>query len=149
MAPGTRLASHAFTMAEWEADETFDVEYRSGYLWIVPARVGGTWNFRGGSGDFAAVLNQSFQKIGGEVTAGGRKQPLVGASLSGENIRFAFNDAKGVTQHFSGTVRGNTIIGTLRASGVAEASVTGTLQGALSPAPWAEMASGCGRFYGK
>ncbi len=122
---------------------------RNAYLWIVPARVGGTWNFRGGNVDFAVTLNQSFQKIGGEATMGGRKQPLVGASLSGDAIRFSFNDAKGATQHFSGTVQGNSIIGSLRTSGVADTTVTGTVQGALAPAPWAEMASGCERFYGK
>ncbi len=149
MAPGTRVTSHSFTMGDWQADEPFEAEYRNAYLWIVPARVGGTWNFRGGNVDFAVTLNQSFQKIGGEATMGGRKQPLVGASLSGDAIRFSFNDAKGATQHFSGTVQGNSIIGSLRTSGVADTTVTGTVQGALAPAPWAEMASGCERFYGK
>ena len=151
MAPGTRITSHAFTMGEWEADESFDIEYRNAYLWIVPARVGGSWTFRNGSGsvDFGVSLNQSFQKIGGEASVGGRKQPLIGASLQGDSIRFAFTDAKGVTQHFAGNVRGNTIIGSLRAAGVADVEIAGNAQGPLAPAPWAEMASNCGRFYGK
>jgi hypothetical protein len=149
MAPGTRVTSHSFTMGDWQADEPFEAEYRNAYLWIVPARVGGTWNFRGGNIDFAVTLNQSFQKIGGEVTVGGKKQPLIGASLSGDAIRFSFNDAKGATQHFSGTAQGNSITGSLRASGVADTTVTGAVQGALAPAPWAAMASGCERFYGK
>ena len=151
MKPGTRITSHSFTMGEWDADEPFEVEYRNAYLWIVPARVGGSWNFRNGNGsvDFGVSLTQNFQKIGGEVTIGGRKQPLVGASLQGDSLRFAFTDAKGVTQHFSGTVRGTTIAGSLRASGTADTDVAGNLQGAPAPAPWAEMANGCGRFYGK
>ena len=149
MAPGTRVTSHAFTMGEWEADESFDIEYRNAYLWIVPARVGGVWSFRNGSVDFNVSLNQSFQKIGGEVTVGGAKQPLIGASLQGDSIRFAFTDAKGVTQHFTGKVRGTTIVGTLRASGVADLEIAGNAQGPLAPAPWAEMAGNCGRFYGK
>jgi hypothetical protein len=151
MAPGTRITSHAFTMGEWEADESFDIEYRNAYLWIVPARVGGSWTFRNGSGsvDFGVSLNQSFQKIGGEASVGGRKQPLIGASLQGDSIRFAFTDAKGVTQHFAGNVRGNTIIGSLRAAGVADVEIAGNAQVPLAPAPWAEMASNCGRFYGK
>jgi hypothetical protein len=138
-------------MGEWEADEPFEVEYRNAYLWIVPARVGGTWTFRNGNGsvDFTVSLNQSFQKIGGEVTVGGRKQPLVGASLQGDSIRFAFADGKNVMQHFTGTVRGNSVTGSLRASGVADVELAGSAQGELAPAPWAEMASGCGRFYGK
>jgi hypothetical protein len=151
MRPGTRVTSHAFTMGEWESDESFDVEYRNAYLWIVPARVGGSWSFRNGSGsvDFSIALNQSFQKIGGEATVSGKKQPLIGASLQGDSIRFAFNDAKGVTQHFAGNVRGNTIIGSLRAPGLADTEIAGNVQGALAPAPWAEMANGCARFYGK
>jgi hypothetical protein len=151
MAPGTRVTSHAFTMGEWEADESFDIEYRNAYLWLVPARVGGSWTFRNGSGsvDFSIALNQSFQKIGGEATVGGKKQPLIGASLQGDSIRFAFTDAKGVTQHFAGNVRGKTIIGSLRAAGIADVELAGNAQGPLAPAPWAEMASNCGRFYGK
>lgn len=147
MRPGTRVTSHSFTMGEWEADTPIEAGHRHGYLWIVPARVGGTWNFRGGSLDFTLSLQQSFQKIGGEITVGGRKQPLMGAALEGDRLRFAFVDAKGVTQHFSGTVRGNTIHGGVRASGISDVEVTGTVQGALAPAPWAAMADGCERFY--
>ena len=150
MRPGTRVTSHSFTMGEWEPDESFEAEYRNAYLWVVPARVGGSWSFRNGSGsvDFNVALTQSFQKIGGEVTFGGRKQPLIGASLQGDSIRFAFTDAKGVTQHFTGTVRGTTISGSLRASGISDVEIAGTMVGASAPAAWAEMANGCGRFYG-
>jgi len=151
MKPGTRVTSHAFTMGEWVPDESFDAEYRDAYLWIVPARVGGSWRFRNASGsiDFTVSLAQNFQDIGGEVNVGGSKQPLLGALLQGESIRFAFTDARGVTQHFTGTVRGTEIAGSVRASGVANVDVTGNVQGTLAPAPWAEMTSGCGRFYGK
>ena len=151
MKPGTRLTSHQFTMGEWQADENAEVEFRSAYLWIVPARVGGNWSFRDASGSMAfnVSLDQSFQKIGGEVTIGGKKQPLVGASLQGENIRFSFNDARDVTRHFSGAVRGTSISGKLRASGITDLEVSGQAQGSLAPATWAEMSTGCGRFYGK
>ncbi len=151
MKPGTRVTSHQFTMGEWHADETAEVEYRSAYLWIVPAKVGGNWSFRDASGsiEFNVSLDQSFQKIGGDVTIGGKKQPLVGASLNGEVIRFSFNDAKGLTRHFTGTVRGSTMSGKLRATGITDLDVTGSAQGALATAGWAEMSNGCGRFYGK
>ena len=147
MQPGTRVTSHSFTMGEWEADAPIEAGYRNAYLWIVPARVGGTWNFRGGNLDFTVSLQQRFQKIGGEIAIGGRKQTLIGAALEGDRLRFAFVDAKGVTQHFSGTVRGNAIHGNVRANGISDVEVTGTVQGALAPAPWAAMAEGCERFY--
>jgi hypothetical protein len=151
MRPGTRVTSHAFTMGEWEPDEQASVEYRTAYLWIVPARVGGNWTLRDGTGgtELTIALNQSFQKVGGEATVGGRKQSLMGVSLQGDTLRFSFNDAKGVTRHFTGTVRGTVLGGTLRAAGTADLEVSGSAQGALAAAPWTDMADGCGRFYGK
>ncbi len=151
MKPGTRVTSHQFTMGDWEADETAEIEYRTAYLWIVPARVGGTWALKDASGTtFNVNLNQTFQKVTGEVTAGAAKQPLVGATLRGEDLRFAFNDDKGVTRTFTGKVNGTQVAGTLRsAGGGAETQVTGSLQGQPRVGEWANMLSQCGRFYGK
>jgi hypothetical protein len=147
MKPGTRVTSHQFNMGDWQPDESAEADYRSAYLWIVPARVGGSWSFRDSAGlQFTATLSQNFQKISGEVVQGSAKQPLVGATLSGDQIKFAFNDDKGVTRTLTGTVKGNEIAGTLRGAG-GETKVTGTLQGKPAPAPWAQMASGCERFY--
>jgi cyclopropane fatty-acyl-phospholipid synthase-like methyltransferase len=36
--PGTRIVSHSFRMGDWRPDETSDVEGRTVYLWIVPAK---------------------------------------------------------------------------------------------------------------
>ena len=149
MKPGTRVTSHQFTMGDWEADETSEFEYRTAYLWIVPARVDGTWALRDANGATTTVnLTQTFQKLSGEVVSGAPKQPLVGATLRGDQLRFAFNDDKGLTRSFTGTVRGNELAGTLK-SGNTETKVTGAPQGALRAAPWAEMLAQCGRFYGK
>ena len=46
MKPGTRVTSHQFTMGDWEPDETAEVDYRTAYLWIVPAKVEGAWTLR-------------------------------------------------------------------------------------------------------
>ncbi len=125
MKPGTRVTSHQFTMGDWEPDETSEFEYRTAYLWIVPARVDGQWVLREPGGASTTVnLTQNFQKL------------------------FAFNDATGATRTFNGTVRGNELVGTLK-SGANEIKVTGTPQGALRAAAWAEMQPSCGRFYGK
>jgi SAM-dependent methyltransferase len=149
MKPGTRVTSHQFTMGDWEADETSEFEYRTAYLWIVPARVDGTWALRDANGATTTVnLTQTFQKLSGEVVSGAPKQPLVGATLRGDQLRFVFNDDKGVTRSFTGTVRGNELTGTFK-GGATETKVTGAPQGALRAAPWAEMLAQCGRFYGK
>ena len=43
MKPGTRVASHSFTMEDWEADEISTMDGRRAYFWIVPANVMGSW----------------------------------------------------------------------------------------------------------
>ena len=43
MKPGSRVLSHDFNMGDWLPDRTERVEGRVLYLWIVPAKVGGTW----------------------------------------------------------------------------------------------------------
>jgi hypothetical protein len=149
MKPGTRVTSHQFTMGDWDPDETSEFEYRTAYLWIVPARVDGTWKLTDANGaSYTVNLAQTFQKLTGDVAVGTSKQPLVGATLRGEDIKFAFNDEKGVTRTFNGTVRGKELVGAFKSS-AGESKATGTLQGNLRGAAWAEMLSQCGRFYGK
>ena len=129
MKPGTRVTSHQFTMGDWEPDETAEVDYRTAYLWIVPAKVEGAWTLReqgSSNAQYTVNLSQKYQKITGDVAAGSAKQPLVGATVRGEEIRFAFNDDKGVTRTLTGTVRGNELTGTLKGAGGAETKVTGT-----------------------
>jgi hypothetical protein len=146
MAPGTRVTSHQFTMGDWEADQTAEIEYRTAYLWIVPARVEGAWALKAGNTGYTVNLTQKFQKLSGDVMVGKNKQPLVGATLRGDEVKFAFNDDKGVTQTFTGRVSGNQLTGTLRAAG-GEAAVTGT--GTVGKAGnWADRHTGCERFYG-
>src|SRR4029453_4335210 len=45
--PGTRIVSNSFDMEEWKPDETANVDgctnWCTAYLWIVPAKVDGTW----------------------------------------------------------------------------------------------------------
>jgi SAM-dependent methyltransferase len=61
--PGTRVVSNTFTMGEWTADQDATVEgndcrgYYTALLWIVPAKVEGTWKLPEGE----LTLEQSFQ----------------------------------------------------------------------------------------
>src|SRR5512137_928351 len=127
MKPGTRVTSHQFTMGDWDPDETAEIEYRTAYLWIVPAKVDGNWTLRDqAGGQYSVNLKQTFQKITGEATAGTARQPLVGAALRGDEIKFAFNDDKGVTRTLTGTVKGNELTGVLKGAGGAETKVTGS-----------------------
>jgi SAM-dependent methyltransferase len=148
MPPGTRVASHQFGMGEWEADESAAAEYRNVYLWIVPARVDGVWEFRADqAGPFTVDLTQTFGKLSGEVVHGADRRPLREGKLRGAEVFFSFEDAQGATRSFAGTAHGTEIAGVLHGEGDGGVEARGTLRGALRPAPWAEMPATCGRFY--
>ncbi len=117
MKPGTRLVSHAFTMAEWDPDETATIEGSSAYLWIVPANVQGRWEAKGPNGAFALTLEQTFQKVRARGNVQGRSVEIGNAVLSGPELSFTMSDEAGRALKFHGTVVGNTIEGTVNGSG--------------------------------
>src|SRR5512133_332527 len=48
MKPGTRILTNTFTMQDWKADETVSTgiaedRWNKAYMWIVPAKIKGTW----------------------------------------------------------------------------------------------------------
>jgi len=148
MKPGTRVTSNQFSMSDWKPDETSDNEGRTAYLWIVPAHVDAIWLIRSANGESTTVdLKQTFQAVTGEVIAGSQRLALTSASLRGNQLRFAFSDAAGVTRAFAGTVQGNQIDGSFRV-GDADLKATGAVQGPLRLAMWAEILPQCKRFYG-
>ncbi len=104
--PGTRIVSHAFTMGEWEADQTIHKEGRTAYLWIVPAKVDGIWEWREGSETVSLRLTQEFQKIDGELTIKGNTYPIFNVELTGDTIHFAWGK-----QEYSGKISSNGIRG--------------------------------------
>jgi precorrin-6B methylase 2 len=120
MKPGTRIVSHAFSMEDWEADDTLEQEGRTAYLWIVPAKVAGIWSWPGESGDAQLSLNQTYQKIAGTLKVGGRDLPIRDAKLDGDRIYFSVNEGNPTTVQYSGRVRGNSIEGTVKAPSKAE-----------------------------
>jgi precorrin-6B methylase 2 len=146
MAPGTRVVAHTFAMAEWQADQSVQIQGREVRLWIVPARVDGVWDMSDSQGAaFALDLRQAFQAVSGEITRGGSRQALATATLRGVELRFGY-DVDGVPTRFSGTVRASEITGVLT-TGHAARTATGRLRGTLRDAPWAAMAPDCGRYY--
>jgi hypothetical protein len=112
MKPGTRVASHMFRMEEWDPDESVRVGASDLYLWIVPAKVAGTWVLTRAAGAAAElVLDQQFQRISGSVRVAGETLPLTQAVLRGDEIRFAFAGAGGARVTFTGRVDGDRIVG--------------------------------------
>ena len=117
MKPGTRIVSHAFSMGDWEPDETMSHEYARGYFWVVPAQVEGDWMFSGMEGGPMRVsLRQTYQNIGGMFTRASNTQPLVGARLRGEDISFQFSTPDKNVHTFTCRVAGDRITGTVHSA---------------------------------
>jgi precorrin-6B methylase 2 len=99
--PGTRIVSNTFTMEDWQADQTETVtdgcssSWCTALLWIVPAKVGGTWNTPNG----ALTITQTFQMISGTLGT----QAIQGR-LHGNEITFTAGNTK-----YAGTVDGSTM----------------------------------------
>ncbi|HKC45524.1 MAG TPA: class I SAM-dependent methyltransferase [Burkholderiales bacterium] len=121
MRPGTRVVSHAFNMEDWQPDQTVTVEGRDAFLWIVPAKVAGTWKLGvpAGSGEesWDVRLGQQFQVLSGRAQNADKSFNLADARLRGANIRFGFVDGNGVKREFSGQVRGDRMEGTTQTQG--------------------------------
>jgi hypothetical protein len=119
MRPGTRVASHSFTMDDWEADEISTMDGRRAYFWVVPANVMGSWALEvtggGASERMELTLEQRYQKIEGSVVLGAVQGGLRDARLRGFNISFAYVDGKGVRRELNGRVSGGRMEGGLRA----------------------------------
>jgi SAM-dependent methyltransferase len=112
--PGTRIVSNSFTMEDWVADETSNVtegctSWCTALLWIVPAKVEGTWAMPQG----ALQLTQVFQMLSGTLDGA----IISDARVRGDQVSFT---AGGV--RYTGTVAGNTMKGT--AAGVGEWTAT-------------------------
>ncbi|MBI2180918.1 MAG: class I SAM-dependent methyltransferase [Deltaproteobacteria bacterium] len=111
--PGTRIVSNSFTMGEWSADDTVNVKdgcvsYCTAYLWIVPAKVEGSWQLAQG----ALTLKQSFQMILGTLKTGNISTPIANGKLNGDQITF---NAGGVL--YRGRVSGNVMEGSVSTGG--------------------------------
>jgi len=115
MKPGTRVTSHQFHMGDWEADERLNIEFRDAYVWYVPADVAGDWAIKEESGGFEGVvtLAQRFQRVGGTITTGGKSQPLLSPTLTGDKLAFSFVDSENNLRTVKTTVSGATMSGDL------------------------------------
>jgi len=116
MKPGTRVVANQFDMGDWEPDQHIDNAFSKGFFWIVPADVAGRWTIDGvdGSRNDTLELSQRYQKVGGTLTLRGTQQPLLSASLRGNQLRFSFIDMSGQSRIFEATVEGNSMTGSVR-----------------------------------
>lgn len=100
--PGTRIVSNTFTMGEWEPDLEASTEnnmesWYTALMWIVPAKVEGTWKLEDGE----LSIRQAYQMISGTFKKDGKISNITEGRLKGDNITFSFDGAK-----YTGSVNG-------------------------------------------
>ncbi len=108
--PGTRIVSNTFTMQEWIPDDTATISeeetsWTTAYLWIIPAKVEGTWKLADGD----LTLKQEFQMISGTLKTARKTVDLTNGRIRGSEITFtAGGDV------YTGSIDGNKMEGTLK-----------------------------------
>ena len=102
------------------ADETANVKngcasYCTAYLWIVPAKVEGTWQLPQGE----LTLKQSFQMLSGTLKTGNNVAPIKG-KVTGDQFSFTAGDTE-----YQGRVSDKSIDGSSKSGGSFKASRAG------------------------
>ena len=100
--PGTRIVSNTFDMGDWQYDAEATSEACTSWckamLWVVPAKVAGTWRL----GDQTLTLTQQYQIVGGTLGS----SPIETGKMKGDTIVFT---AGGRT--YAGRVNGDRMTG--------------------------------------
>ena len=110
--PGSRIVSNTFGIEGWNPDQTVTIEkgcsaWCTALLWIVPAKVAGTWKSANGN----LVLQQDYQNVSGTLNG----MAINNGKLQGDQIRFTVG-----TTEYTGKVAGSRIEGSVRSGGPAE-----------------------------
>jgi SAM-dependent methyltransferase len=106
--PGSRIVANGFGIAGWDPDETSRVErdcdqWCTAYLYIVPAKVAGTWKLPRGT----LTLDQRFQLVTGTLETGDKTLQVTNGRLHGDQITFTAGGTE-----YAGRVDGEGMSGT-------------------------------------
>jgi len=122
LSPGTRIVSQTFDMGDWKPDqhEVVNVHgWKSNvYFWRVPANVTGIWQVQlegdDGQQDYTLELEQQFQTIAGTLGDGRSQIALADGQVAGDTVTFTAKPPGQEAWRFTGTVKENTITGTVK-----------------------------------
>jgi SAM-dependent methyltransferase len=124
LAPGTRIVANAFDMGEWEADEVDTSTASILRLWIVPAKVAGSWriplHYEGRTVQARLDMNQQFQRVTGLVSFGEHRLRMRNVTLRGDHLSFVLLHQQradyGIRMDYTGRVTGGRIEGKMTSS---------------------------------
>jgi precorrin-6B methylase 2 len=110
--PGSRIVGNTFAPEGWAADATETVtgecvSWCTSLLWIVPARVEGTWKLPNGE----LTLKQDFQMVSGTLTNAGSSSAVSGR-MQGDLITLTAGSSE-----YAGRVTGDSIQGSVKSGG--------------------------------
>lgn len=117
--PGTPIVSHSFDMGDWEPEKTATVQGATVYLWHVPARATGVWEYRIATADGRTQhhrldIVQRLQKIEGTLTIDGQAFPVKHGYVNAQEITFAVDRPRHgnlVTERYKGRIIDNQVAG--------------------------------------
>ncbi len=111
--PGTRIVANTFGISGWDAVESVRIEgdcrsWCEAMLYIIPAKVAGTWTMPDGQ----LTLQQDFQRISGTMAAGQETRTIDSGSIRGSEITFTIGP-----RVYTGRVVGDLIDGAVTSDG--------------------------------
>jgi len=123
LTPGSRVVSNSFDMGDWEPDRRIRARSSGGILmWIVPARVDGSWSISFGTDELCAEIEQSFQEIDLTLTRDDSPLHLENATLKADRVAFLAGDGNS-RYAFSGRVHDGRMSGVVQVHDVDGARV--------------------------
>ncbi len=97
--PGTRVLSHTFDMGGWEPDMRQVIGIRPVYLWVIPARVDGVWEWASDGTLFSMTIEQQFQHIDVSLYVGEQKLDIETSKIKGDRITVIASDSEGYSSN--------------------------------------------------
>ncbi|MFZ1106104.1 MAG: class I SAM-dependent methyltransferase [Hyphomicrobiaceae bacterium] len=109
LAPGTRIVSYEHHMGAWAPDRTVYVpDPKWGrlplFLWVIPAKIAGSWQVRVDGGELSVKLEQTYQRFHGTDLADGRTRRIRNGGVDGAKVKFDLTAADGKTKHYTGII---------------------------------------------
>lgn len=114
LTPGSRIVANTFGIDGWEPDERVSLpegtdceSWCEVLLWIVPAKIAGTWTWPDGR----LELTQEYQAVQGTATINGDTHTVTKGRMNGDEIMFIAG-----AQIYQGKITGNRLEGTITTS---------------------------------